>query len=155
MKKWWGGLLVEKGKTIATAESCTGGLLAKMITDIPGASRYFKQGWITYSNLSKMKALGVPKEMIERFGAVSEETAAALAKGAKVKTAADYTIAITGIAGPEGGSQEKPVGLVFISIDNADGTDTEKFVFSGNRAAIRTKAAKTALNLLRLTLQFD
>jgi len=150
-----GELLVQKGKTIATAESCTGGLLAKMITDAAGASRYFLQGWVTYSNSAKIKELGVEADIIERNGAISEETAAAMAKGARQKSGADYTIAITGIAGPEGGSEQKPVGLVFISVDSEGGTDTKKFVFRGDRASIRKRAAKTALNLLRLKLQID
>ena len=150
-----GQLLIQKKKTIATAESCTGGLLAKMITDIVGSSRYFMQGWITYSNSTKTSELGVPAEIIEKYGAVSEETAKALAKGARKKTGTDYAIAITGIAGPEGGSEQKPVGLVFISIDNKAGTEVKRFVFAGDRAAIRIRAVKTALNLLRLKLQFD
>lgn len=147
--------LAEKRKTIATAESCTGGLLAEMITDIAGASRYFLQGWITYGNSAKISQLGVSGELIERFGAVSEEVAAAMAMGARAKAGTDYTIAITGIAGPDGGSEQKPVGLVFISTDSRVGTETKRFVFAGNRRAIRKRAAKTALNMLRLQLQID
>jgi nicotinamide-nucleotide amidase len=147
--------LAEKKKTIATAESCTGGLLAKMITDIAGSSRYFLQGWITYSNSTKISQLGVPGALIDRFGAVSEETATAMAKGARQKAGTDYTIAITGIAGPDGGSEQKPVGLVFIGIDSNGGTETKRFIFAGNREAIRIRAAKTALNMLRLQLQID
>jgi nicotinamide-nucleotide amidase len=148
-----GQKLLEKRKTLALAESCTGGLIAKMITDVPGSSRYFDGGWITYNNEAKISELGVEKGLIERAGTVSGEVAAAMAAGAKQKSGADFTIAVTGIAGPQGGSEQKPVGLVYISIASFDGIDTEKFLFGPRgRDFIRLRTAQTALNLLRLKL---
>ncbi len=148
-----GQKLLAGKKTLALAESCTGGLIAKMITDVPGSSRYFVGGWVTYSNELKISELGVEKELIERYGAVSGEVAAAMAAGARQKAAADYAIAVTGIAGPQGGSEQKPVGLVYISIVTSAGIDTEKCLFGPrDRGFIRQRAAQTALNLLRLNL---
>jgi nicotinamide-nucleotide amidase len=148
-----GGLLTEREETIAVAESCTGGLLAKLLTDIPGASKYFTSGWITYSNTAKTQELGVPAELIEKYGAVSGEVGSAMAEGARRRAGTDFAIGITGIAGPEGGSEQKPVGLVCISVDSTSGSNTERFVFSGDRDTIRLRAAQTALNMLRLRLQ--
>lgn len=144
-----GESLVRTGKTIAVAESCTGGLLAKLITDIPGSSRYFTYGWITYRNEAKSRELDVPVEMIERWGAVSEQVARAMAQGARRKAGTDYAISITGIAGPGGGTEQKPVGLVYIAVDNQDGTDTSRYIFSFDRSSVRLRAAQTALNVLR------
>ena len=149
-----GRLLAERKKTLATAESCTGGLLAGLITDIAGASRYFTHGWITYSNKAKMSELDVPAELIGKYGAVSEEVASAMAKGARKRAGTDYTIAITGIAGPGGGTEQKPVGLVYISVEGG-GIETKRFVFAGDRNSIRIRAANTALNMLRGRLQID
>lgn len=148
-----GQKLVEKKKTLAVAESCTGGLIAKMITDVPGSSRYFTYGWVTYSNESKVSELGVKKELIERFGVVSSEVAQAMAEGAKRKSGSDFAVAVTGIAGPDGGSEQKPVGLVYISIASPDGINTKKFLFGPrNRDFIRLMTSQTLLNLLRLKL---
>jgi nicotinamide-nucleotide amidase len=148
-----GQKLLEKKKTLAIAESCTGGLIAKMITDIPGSSGYFTYGWVTYSNEAKISELSVEKGLIDRFGAVSSEVAAAMAEGARKKSGADYAISITGIAGPEGGSEQKPVGLVYISIAFKNGVNTEKMLFgSRDRDFIRLRASQNALNLLRLNL---
>ncbi len=147
-----GRSLARAGGMLATAESCTGGLLAKLITDVPGASRYFARGWITYSNEAKTEELGVPTDMLEAYGAVSEEVAAAMAQGARRVAGADYAIGITGIAGPEGGSEQKPVGLVYIAVDHMGGTNTSRCMFSRDRSAIRTRAAQTALDLLRRRL---
>jgi nicotinamide-nucleotide amidase len=148
-----GQKLLDMKKTLAVAESCTGGLIAKMITDVPGSSRYFNGGWIAYSNQSKILELGVKKELIEQAGAVSSEVSAAMAAGAKQKSGADYAVAVTGIAGPEGGSEQKPVGLVYISVALPTGIDTEKHLFGPrDRAFIRVRTAQTALNLLRLKL---
>jgi nicotinamide-nucleotide amidase len=144
--------LVRTGQTLAVAESCTGGLLAELITDIPGSSRYFTYGWVTYSNEAKCRELEVPREMIDTYGAVSEQVARAMAQGARRKAGTDYAIAITGIAGPGGGSEQKPVGLVYIAVDNRDGTDTSRYVFSFDRSSVRLRAAQTALNTLRLKL---
>jgi len=148
-----GQKLLDIKKTLAVAESCTGGLIAKMITDVPGSSGYFLNGWVTYSNESKTSELGVKKELIEKAGAVSSEVAAAMAEGAREKSGTDFAISITGIAGPQGGSEQKPVGLVYISIALPKGVETEKYLFGlRDRGFIRQRAAQTALNLLRLKL---
>ena len=147
-----GEKLARQGKTIAVAESCTGGTVARLLTDIPGASRYFTYGWVTYSNAAKTSELGVPAELIEKYGAVSEEAASSMAIGARKKAGTDFAIAITGIAGPAGGSEQKPVGLVYISIDSEQGCRTGRFVFSHDRESIRLRAAQTAINMLRLRL---
>jgi len=144
--------LKRMGKTLAVAESCTGGLLAKLITDISGASEYFTYGWVTYSNEAKCRELDVPVETLEKYGAVSEQVARAMAQGARRKAGTDYAISITGIAGPGGGTEQKPVGLVYIAVDNQDGTDTSRYVFSFDRSSVRLRAAQTALNILRLKL---
>ena len=112
-----GTRLAECGRTVSVAESCTGGLVAKLITDVPGASGYFTHGWVTYSDEAKVSQLGVEEGLIEAHGAVSEEVACAMARGARQKAGADYAIGITGIAGPSGGTEQKPVGLVYISMD--------------------------------------
>lgn len=147
-----GAKLAQKKKTLAVAESCTGGTLAKLLTDIPGASRYFTHGWITYSNLAKINELGVKPDLIEKYGAVSSEVAEAMAKGARKKADADFAIGITGIAGPNGGSEQKPVGLVYICVDSGTNCETKRLLFTCNRDYIRFQAAQTALNILRLKL---
>jgi nicotinamide-nucleotide amidase len=147
-----GGCLVETGRTLVVAESCTGGLLASLITDVPGSSRYFTHGWVTYSNAAKQSELMVPPEMIDQYGAVSEQVAQAMAQGARRRSGADYAIGITGIAGPGGGSELKPVGLVYIAVDSREGAETSRYVFSWDRSAVRLRTAQTALNLLRLKL---
>jgi nicotinamide-nucleotide amidase len=173
-----GERLTELGRTLAVAESCTGGLLASLITEVPGSSRYFTYGWVTYSNAAKQSELAVPAEMIDRYGAVSERVAEAMAQGARRRSGADYAIGITGIAGPGGGSEVKPVGLVYIALDSRDSTEVWRYfgsevkpvgrmhvaldrrdgaggirqVFSWDRTSIRQRAAQTALNLLRLKL---
>jgi nicotinamide-nucleotide amidase len=147
-----GERLVEMGRTLAVAESCTGGLLGSLITDVPGSSRYFTYGWVTYSNAAKHSELMVPLEMIEEYGAVSEQVARAMAQGARRRSGADYAIGITGIAGPGGGSELKPVGLVYIVVDSRDGAETSRYVFPWDRGTVRLRAAQTALNLLRQKL---
>ena len=147
-----GSLLKSRGETVATAESCTGGLIAKMLTDFPGASSYFKQGWVCYSNDAKITQLQVDPEIIERFGAVSEQTAAAMSRSARRIAAADYAVSVTGIAGPGGGSEEKPTGLVYIGLDSETENLVQRFIFHGDRAAVRLRTAQTALNMLRLRL---
>jgi PncC family amidohydrolase len=123
-----------------------------MITDVPGSSRYFTHGWVTYSNAAKQSELMVPPEMIDQYGAVSEHVARAMAQGARRCSGADYAIGITGIAGPDGGSEQKPVGLVYIALDSRDGAEASRYVFSWDRSSVRLRAAQTALNLLRLKL---
>jgi len=147
-----GGQLARAGKTLAVAESCTGGLLAKMLTDVGGSSRYFTCGWVTYSNQAKIRELGVPADALDTYGAVSEQVALAMARGARREAGTDYAIGITGIAGPAGGTEEKPVGLVFIAVEDEEGARAERFQFSKDRHFIRQRAAQTALNMVRLRL---
>jgi len=147
-----GEKLARQKMTIAVAESCTGGTLAKLLTDIPGASRYFTHGWVTYSNTAKIGELGVPADLIEKYGAVSEQVAQAMAQGARTTARTDFAIGITGIAGPAGGTEQKPVGLVYISVDSDNSWDTKRCLFSGDRRFIRLRAAQTALNMLRIKL---
>lgn len=147
--------LARNRQTVAVAESCTGGLVAKVLTDGAGSSDYFRQGWVTYSNESKVRELGVPAELIERHGAVSPEVAQAMATGARERANADFALAITGIAGPGGGTEQKPVGLVYISLAAPDGVQTRKCRFMPPREAVRLRAANTALDMLRGKLRFD
>ncbi|MBE0536348.1 MAG: competence/damage-inducible protein A [Phycisphaerae bacterium] len=147
-----GAALADRGKTLAIAESCTGGLLGQLITDVPGSSRYFKCGWITYSNEAKSRDLDVDSGLLEQCGAVSEEVAQAMALGARKKAGADYGIAITGIAGPDGGTEAKPVGLVYIALNTINGSRCERFVFPFTRPIMRLRTALAALNMLRLEL---
>jgi len=143
-------LLTRKQFTLATAESCTGGLIAKLLTDIAGSSAFFTQGFLTYSNQAKVRMLGVAPRTIERYGAVSEETAWEMARGALRRAGTDYAIATTGIAGPTGGAPDKPVGLVYVGLARQDHTEVRRFIFAGNREFNRTFTALTALNWLRL-----
>ena len=135
--------------TLSLAESCSGGLIAKRITDIPGSSRYFCEGAVTYSNAAKTRVLGVPAELLNSSGAVSSECASAMAKGVRLASGSDLGLATTGIAGPDGGSDDKPVGTVFISLAAADGCWTKRFQFGGSRDEVRTMTAWTALDWLR------
>lgn len=140
--------LLQKGQTLALAESCTGGLVASSFTDNPGSSGFFVQGWVTYSNQSKMKMLEVPTKILETFGAVSEETVSAMACHAARIAGSDYALAISGIAGPNGGSPEKPVGLVWFALYGPKGCQTKKMNFNGSRSQIKMRAAKNAAYLL-------
>lgn len=140
------------GKTVATAESCTGGLLAKQLTDIAGSSSYFQEGFITYSNQAKTDLLGVPASVIEQNGAVSEPVATAMAEGARARARSDYALSITGVAGPDGGTDEKPVGTVWIALATARETTAHRFNLTGDREQIRDRAAKSALTMLRYHL---
>ena len=138
-----------KGWTLATAESCTGGMVAAALTDIAGASDVVERGFVTYSNRAKSELLGVPKELIEKHGAVSAETAAAMAEGALAKAPVDIAVAVTGIAGPSGGTKDKPVGLVYFGVARSGGKiQTERQIFKGDRTDIRRAAAARALELL-------
>lgn len=138
--------------TVTTAESCTGGLLAKMLTDVAGSSRFFQRGWVTYSNESKQELLGVDPELIRGHGAVSEPVARAMAAGARERAGADYALAISGIAGPDGGTPAKPVGTVCIALADEAGSDARTFNFPGDREWVRDRSAKMALGLLRYRL---
>ena len=142
-------LFRERCLTLSLAESCSGGLLSKRITDIPGSSAYFYEGIVTYSNAAKSRLLGVSAELLASFGAVSSECASAMAKGVRLASGSDLGLAVTGIAGPDGGCEEKPVGTVFISLAAADGCWTKRFQFNGSRDEIRILTSWTALDWLR------
>ena len=147
-----GRLLTERGYTVAVAESCTGGLVSARLIDKPGASAFFMEGAVTYSNASKIARLGVKAETIERFGAVSEETAREMSEGMARSAGTDIGISTTGIAGPDGGTPEKPVGLVYIGLCVKGRVSAERFVFSGPRERVRDQAADEALRMLRSAL---
>jgi nicotinamide-nucleotide amidase len=144
-----GDLLRWRGYSLATAESCTGGLLAGRITEVAGSSEYFLEGVVTYSNEAKMRMLGVRAEMLEEHGAVSEPVACAMAVGVQRLADSTFGIGITGIAGPGGGSEEKPVGLVYIALADEENVTARKFIFPGDRQFIRTLSVNAALDLLR------
>jgi len=157
-----GNLLLQKGATVATAESCTGGLIASRITSIAGSSQWFERGVITYSNQAKMDLLKVRQEILEQFGAVSEQTAIQMAKGLRRLAKTDYALAVTGIAGPTGGSPEKPIGTVYIALATPQQTSCQRFLFSRSennhrpltRTSIQQLTAETALDWLRISLQY-
>jgi nicotinamide-nucleotide amidase len=142
-------LLVERGLTLALAESCTGGLVATRLTDVPGSSAFLDRGYVTYSNRAKTELLGVPPDMLERVGAVSEEVCRAMAEGARVRASTDIGLALTGIAGPSGGTADKPVGLVYLGLSGAAGDRVRRVVFPGDRDRIRQQAVQAALEMLR------
>jgi len=141
--------LVETGCTLAVAESCTGGLISHMLTGVPGVSAVLRESVVTYSNESKIRRLGVPEELIRAHGAVSEEVARAMALGVARTAGASMGVAVTGIAGPDGGSKEKPVGLCYMAVNGR----VERRVFSGERGHVKERAASFALNMLRLELR--
>jgi nicotinamide-nucleotide amidase len=149
MEEVVGKLLTERGLTVSLAESCTGGLIAERLTDMPGSSKYFLEGAVTYSNGAKISRLGVKSETLDRFGAVSAETAEEMAVGMRERAQTDFAVSITGIAGPDGGSEEKPVGTVFIALADAEGVRSMKFVFPGDRYLIRWRSSQAALDFLR------
>lgn len=138
--------LLEKNLKLVTAESCTGGGIAYFLTEIPGSSKWFERGFVTYSNEAKQELLNVPQETIKKFGAVSEETAVAMAKGALENSHAQIAIAVTGVAGPGGGTKEKPVGTVWIAWVMQEKVFTEKHIFTGDRQQIRLATIQTALS---------
>lgn len=142
-----GRLLQARGAFLAVAESCTGGLIAKDITDVPGSSQWFERGLVTYSNAAKQELLGVSPELLEQSGAVSRECALAMARGLLVMTPAHYAVAVTGIAGPGGGTPGKPVGLVWVAWARRGGkVEAKKLFLKGSRSAIRRKSADAALD---------
>ncbi len=142
-------LLKAHNLTVTTAESCTGGLLAGRLINVPGISTYLKEGYVTYSNEAKEKLLGVPAEILRQYGAVSSQTAEAMAEGAVKAAGADIGIAVTGIAGPDGGTEDKPVGLVYMSCYCRGKLYTEKNQYTGSRSKIREYSVASALTLLR------
>ncbi len=147
-----GSLLRERHQKLATAESCTAGLLAAKITDIPGSSDYFERGVVAYSNQSKMELLGVTANLLEEFGAVSQEVADAMASGVREKAGVDYGVSITGVAGPGGGTTEKPVGTVFIATSSESGIRGRKLQLGPDREMNRKRSVFAALELLRRTI---
>ena len=146
-----GTRLLERGEWLATAESCTGGWVAQAVTAIAGSSTWFDRGFVTYSNAAKMDMLGVAETTLERHGAVSEATARAMAQGVLAHSRADWSLAITGIAGPTGGTKKKPVGLVYIAAASRHYKDAIviKNLFKGSRASVRAKSADKALTVLK------
>jgi nicotinamide-nucleotide amidase len=142
----------ERRLTLGTAESCTGGLVAARLTSVPGSSAVFVGGVVAYADQVKAMELGVPADILERHGAVSAETAAAMARGARERLGTDLALSVTGIAGPDGGSEEKPVGLVYLHAVGPGGARSADFVFPGDRESIRRRAAVTALHLMRRLL---
>ncbi len=142
------GLLLENKLTISFAESCTGGLLAGQIVNVPGVSTVFSEGYVTYSNNSKNKNLHVPMDLLDKFGAVSQEVASAMAEGVKNVSGADIGVSTTGLAGPDGGSKDKPVGLVYIACATKRSTVVKKLLLEGDRMSIRSQSVKKALELI-------
>jgi nicotinamide-nucleotide amidase len=147
-----GGLLRARGLRIAVAESCTGGLLSSRLTDVPGSSGYLDQSVVVYANAAKTRLVGVPPDLLEAHGAVSEPVARAMAEGMRERAGADVAVGVTGIAGPSGGSPEKPVGLVYVAIADAAGTDVRRFRFFGERDRVKFQATQGALDLVRRRL---
>jgi nicotinamide-nucleotide amidase len=141
--------LKASGLTVAVAESCTGGLLGQRLTSLPGSSAYFEQGLIVYSNRAKVALLNVPDSLIHIKGAVSGEVALAMAERVRAQSETDLGLAITGIAGPSGGTKEKPVGLVFIALADKKRSIYRSHMFGGDREGIRQRASQAALDLLR------
>jgi nicotinamide-nucleotide amidase len=144
--------LVRRGETLALAESCTGGLVGRLITDIAGASAAFVEGFVTYANAAKTAHLGVPEALIATHGAVSEPVARAMAEGARAASGATWAIAVTGLAGPGGGTPEKPVGTIHLAVAGPDGTTHVQRRFPFDRERIRVVSAWSALDLLRRRL---
>ena len=144
-----GRMLTETGKTLSAAESCTGGTISSLLTSVPGSSAYYLGSVTSYANEIKMNVLGVAEEIIAKYGAVSSECVAAMAEGVRRLTGSDYSVATSGIAGPGGGSEEKPVGLVWIGVSSEEGTETYKMVFRNDRKRNIERFASSALNKLR------
>jgi len=149
MEEVVGQLLIENGKTLGVAESCTGGLIAQRLTEIPGSSKFFIEGIVAYANAAKIRTLNVAPDLIERFGAVSAEVAEAMSKGMLERTDTDFAISVTGVAGPTGGTEDKPVGLVFIGYADKYEVKSIKLNLPGDRHLIRWRASQAALDFLR------
>jgi PncC family amidohydrolase len=143
-----GDLLKERGQTLAIAESLTGGLVASMVTDVPGSSAYFLEGIVAYANESKMERLGVREETLIAHGAVSEEVACEMAEGVRAVLGADWGISTTGIAGPTGDTEDKPLGLVYYAVAGRGGTEVRRQVFEGDRLDVKRASARAVMDLL-------
>jgi len=148
-----GRLLIKGGLTLAVAESCTGGLIGDRFTDIPGSSRYFVGGVIAYSNAAKTKMLGVGRQTLAKWGAVSEQTVREMAVGACRRFGTQVGVAVSGIAGPSGGSRVKPVGLVYICVRAGKRIAVERHLFTGGRRSVKAQSAAAALQLCRMVLE--
>lgn len=147
-------LLSERGETVSTAESCTGGLIASTITDVPGSSAVFQRGYVTYANEAKMALLGVPVEMLEAHGAVSDEVVRAMAEGCLERSGADHALAVSGIAGPSGGSADKPVGTVHVAVaTRGQSTFSKRYLYPVDRMSFKQRVTRLALDLLRRRLR--
>ena len=146
-----GEALIARGLTVSSAESCTGGMVASALTQVPGISAVFFEGYVTYANEAKEKNLGVSHETLERFGAVSHECAKEMAEGVRARSGADLGVATTGIAGPGGGTKEKPVGTVFIAVATEETTAVERLSLSGDREKIRKETVQKLLELVART----
>lgn len=133
---------------IATVESCTGGLIGHVLTEVPGSSAYYVGGFVTYSDVAKQSLVGVPADVLAAHGAVSAQTALAMAVGGRDRTGADLSVAVTGIAGPDGGTDAKPVGLTYVAVADAAGSEVRRFAWSGSRAENKRSSAQAALELL-------
>jgi nicotinamide-nucleotide amidase len=144
-----GNLLVNMGKSLALAESCTGGFISHLITSVPGSSKFYKGSVTSYSNETKENLLGVSKQSLNEFGAVSQQVAEEMAKGALQRLNSDFALATTGIAGPDGGTEEKPVGTVWIAVATANQVMSQKYVFGNNRERNILRSGQTALQMLR------
>ena len=147
-----GAMLVERKLWIAIAESCTGGLIASRLTDVPGSSRYVERGIVSYSNAAKVELLGVPQELITAHGAVSEQVASSMAEGIRTRSRVDIGVGVTGIAGPDGGTPDKPVGMVCIAASSVAGTRVRTFRFVGGREMVKFQASQAALDMVRRML---
>jgi PncC family amidohydrolase len=139
---------LERGLGVATAESCTGGLIAKLITDVAGSSGYFRGGVVAYANETKRRLLDVPSELIDGHGAVSAQVARAMAQGVRDRIGADMAVAVTGVSGPGGGTEAKPVGLTYVAVAHPNGVEVRRYVWPGDRAANREATARAAVELL-------
>jgi PncC family amidohydrolase len=139
---------IDRRLTLATAESCTGGLVAHAITEIAGSSAYFQGGFVTYADAAKRDQLGVPSELLTAHGAVSAQVARAMAEGARARLATDLAVAITGVAGPGGGTAEKPVGLTYVAVADAAGADVRRHLWTGDRSANKRDSAAAAMELV-------
>jgi PncC family amidohydrolase len=142
------GVCLGRGVSVAVAESCTGGLLGHLLTEVPGSSGYFRGGIISYSDEAKRSLLGVPAEVLAAHGAVSAQVARAMAEGARERLASDIAAAVTGIAGPDGGTPAKPVGLTYVAVADGDGVEVRRLLWAGDRTANKLSSAEAALELL-------
>ena len=139
---------VEAGLTVATAESCTGGLVAHLLTEVPGSSAYVRGGVIAYADAVKRDQLGVPAEVLEAHGAVSAQVAVAMAEGVRARLGTDLGVAVTGVAGPDGGTEAKPVGLVYVAVSGPGSPVVRRYLWTGDRSANKRASAEAAIELL-------